>query len=300
MSLQDPIDNTGAELAAAREKLKLKSTKDLFAATLQGEYDDDASWEAVAILRLRGTAEVFEEAKRYCELEEPRTRARGLSVLAQLGAGKPDAERPFMAASVEIAIDHLQDSDLESVRCAAWALSHLGIEPAVAALIDLRSHPDPEVRQAIVCCTRLRNHPQAVSILTTLMEDENEVVRDWATFSIGSDDYEASGAEINAALHGRLTDTYDDARREAIWGLARRNDPVGLKMLLDILQSDEWWSGDEFAAEEILDAKSGTPIDELRQGLRNLVANILAQIRRGDRLADSPHPHQATTACTGC
>jgi HEAT repeat protein len=138
-----------------------------------------------------------------------------------------------MAASVAIAIAHLRDSDLEAVRCAAWALSHLGTGPGVTALINLRKHPDPEVSRAVACCIELRKHSQATSILIALMEDESEAVRDWATFAVGSDNYEGSDPEIYAALHRRLADTYEDARREAIWGLARRKDAVGLKLLLD-------------------------------------------------------------------
>jgi len=157
MPLRDPIEEsrTPEEIAAARAELERKSTEELFAATLEGEYDDDGAWEAVSVLQLRGTPEVFELARRYCESENPKARARGLSVLAQLGSGKPETERPFMAESVSIAIDHLRDSDPDAVSSAAWALSHLGTEPAVAALIDLRKHPDPDVRQAVAYCIEL-------------------------------------------------------------------------------------------------------------------------------------------------
>ena len=281
MPLQDPIEEsrTPEKIAAARAELERKSTEELFAATLEGEYDDDTAWEAISVLRLRGTLEVFDLARRYCELENPKARARGLNVLAQLGAGKPDAERPFMAESVSIAINHLQDSNPDAVSSAAWALSHLGTEPAVAALIDLRKHPDPDVRQAVACCTELRRHPEAVPILLALMEDENEVVRDWATFELGSGGFLEGGAwdypdtpEIRAALRRRVGDTYEEARREAIWGLAKRKDRLGLKLLLDHLESESWWSGDEDAAEEILSVKSNTPVEELRQGLRRLLS----------------------------
>ena len=131
MSLQESTEpqRTAEEIAEARKALERKGTEELFAITLAGTDDDDTVWEAVSVLRLRGTAEVFDLAKTYCASENPRARARGLSVLAQLGAGKPDAERPFIPASVSIAIDHLRDSDLEAVRCAAWALSHLGTSP---------------------------------------------------------------------------------------------------------------------------------------------------------------------------
>lgn len=186
-------NRTVEETAAARAELERKSTEELFALTLEGEEDDDAAWEAVSVLRGRGTPEVFGVAKEYSQSKTPRARARGLSVLAQLGTGQPDSERPFITESVSVVIGNLRDSDREVVSSAAWALSHLGTEPAVAALIGLRSHPDPDVRQAVASCDGLRRHPEAVAILIALMEDENEVVRDWATFELGECDFLEGG-----------------------------------------------------------------------------------------------------------
>jgi HEAT repeat protein len=280
MPLRDPTEEerTPDETAFARTELERETTEELFAATLVGEYDDDARWEVVGVLRLRGTPEVFEVAKRYCESENPKARARGLDVLAQLGAGKPEAERPFIAESVSIAVGHLRDADPDTVSSAAWALSHLGTQLGVAALIGLRIHPDPDVRQAVACCIDLRVHREGVPILIQLSEDGDPVVRDWATFALGSGDVIEGGVwcypdspEIRTALRNRLKDTYEEARREAVWGLALRRDPVGLKLLLDQLQSGSWWSGDEDAAREILGVTSATPVDVLCQGLRRLL-----------------------------
>lgn len=155
MSLEEPIERTRTTdgRARTRTELECKSTEELFAATLEGEYDDDAPWEAVSVLRLRGGAGVLAVAKLYCGSEDAKARARGLSVLAQLDAGKPDGERPFTAECVSIAIEHIRESDEEIVRSAAWALSHLGTERAVATLIGLRSHPDADVRSWLCRCT---------------------------------------------------------------------------------------------------------------------------------------------------
>lgn len=269
---------TADEIAAARAKLNRKSSEEVFAATLEGEYDDDVAWEAVSVLRLRGTPEVFELATRYCESENPKARARGLSVLAQLGAGN-QTQNAFIGESVSIAITHLHDSNADVVSSAAWALSHLGTEAGARALIGLRKHPDPDVRQAVACCSELGNSPEGVPILIGLMEDENEVVRDWATFALGNGYFLAGGVwhypdspEIRAALYRRVGDTYEEASREAIWGLAKRKDPLGLKLLLGYLESEHWWSGDEDAAQEILGVKLDTPVEELCHGLRRLLA----------------------------
>jgi hypothetical protein len=281
MSSEEPTHRTKTadEDARTRAEFESKSTEELFAATLDGEYDDDAPWEAVSVLRLRGGTGVFEVAKLYCGSEDAKARARGLSVLAQLDAGKPDVERPFMAECVSIAIEHIQESDEQVVRCAAWALSHLGTERAVATLIQLRNHPDADVRHAVANCIELRKHPEGVNILTALMEDKNEVVRDWATFALGNDDVIEAGVrrftdspEIRAAFRRRLDDSYEEARREAIWALALRNDPLGAKLLLKHLESEKWWNGDRDAAEELLGLHPDTPIEELRDGLRRLFA----------------------------
>ena len=281
MSSEEPTERirTGDESARTRADVKRKTTEELFAATVEVEYDDDARWEAVSVLRLRGGAGVFEVAKRYCGSEDAKARARGLSVLAQLDAGKPDVERPFVAECVSIAIEHIRESDEEVVRCAAWALSHLGTERAVVTLIDLRNHPDADVRHAVANCIELRKHPQGVNILTALMEDKNEVVRDWATFALGNGDVIEGGVrrftdspEIRAAFRRRLDDSYEAARREAVWGLALRNDPLGVKLLLKHIESEEWWNGDKDAAEELLGLPPDTSVEELRDGLRRLLA----------------------------
>src|SRR5437016_4230792 len=238
MSLAEPINQaeTAEEWAATRARLEGKTIEELFAASLEGEYDDNAPWAAVSLLRLRGTSEVFDVARNWCQSENPKARARGIDVLAQLGAGRADEQRPFMAESVSIAINRLGDTSPLVVHSAAWALSHLGTETAVDALIGLKNHVDPGIRQAVACCIPLRRHSQAVPILIALMEDEEPEVRDWATFSLAAGDFGIDGVfrysdsrEIRSALHKRLSDAYEDARREAIWGLATRKDPVGLK-----------------------------------------------------------------------
>lgn len=270
---------TDEERARARAELERRTTEELFAATLEGDDDDDAPWQAVSVLRLRGTPEVFEVARRYCQSDNPRARSRGLSVLAQLGAGKPDAERPFRDESVSIAISCLEDPEHEVVESAAWALSYLGTEAAITALIGLRANPNPEVRHAVACCITLRNRPEGVAVLLALMEDEDDDVRNWATFAVGSHEFEEAGTwryldspEIRAALRARLHDTFEDARREATWGLARRKEPAGLESLLQLLESDDFWMGDADAALAVLGLKPSAAAEELREGLRRLLS----------------------------
>ena len=247
-----------------------RSTAELFAATLEGDYEDDAPWQAVAVLRLRGTMEVLVAAAEYTRSADPKARARGLDVLAQLGAGKADSERPPLNRCVSIAIESLKDSNPLVVHSAAWALAHLGTDDAAAALLRRKGHSDPGVRWAVAYGMATRKGTEPITTLIELMADSDENVRDWATFGLGSIST-ADSPEIRTALRERLADPFEPARSEAVWGLALRKDPAGLRMLVERLESKTCQSGDETAAAEILNVEYDTPVEKLRAGLRELI-----------------------------
>lgn len=247
-----------------------RSNEALFHATLQGDYKDEAAWDAVAALRLRGTDEVFQLAVRYCQSAVPLERARGLNVLAQLGAGKPDSERPHMDESVAIAIEHLRDEDALVVNSAAWALSHLGGDEAVQALIRIRRNPDPDVRWAVANGLNGYESPEAIATVIELMNDSEDNVRDWATFALGTQ-CQTNSPEILDALRRRLDDIYKNTRDEAVWGLAQRKDSQGLRMRIDRLSAEHWIAGDEYAAAHTLHVPLDTPANDLLAGLKKLL-----------------------------
>jgi HEAT repeat protein len=56
--------------------------------------------------------------------------------------------------------------------------------------------------------------------LAKLTADEDEEVRDWATFGLGVLG-DIDTVEIREALAARLSDANDDAREEAVVGLAK-------------------------------------------------------------------------------
>jgi hypothetical protein len=247
-----------------------RTTEELFQASLQGEYENQAAWDAVAALRLRGTEEVFHLAIKYVESVEPRERARGLDVLAQLGAKRPRSERPHVDASVSIAIEQLRDTDPLVIHSAAWVLAHLKSESSVSALIAMRNNPDADVRWAVANGLNGSDRPDAIATIIELMDDSDDNVRDWATFALGTQ-CSANSPEILDALRKRLNDSYEMARNEAVWGLAQHKDPLGIKMLIERLEADEWMTGDEMAAAETLDVRHDTPPEELLAGLQKLL-----------------------------
>jgi len=112
------------------------------------------------------------------------------------------------------------------------------------------------------------------------MEDDDDEVRNWATFGLASASVAGPGRlrtldsiAIRDALRKRLNDSFDEVRDEAIWGLALRKEPAALGILLARLSSEEWASGDEMAAAEVLELDYKTPVEDLRHGLRRLLAS---------------------------
>jgi hypothetical protein len=75
---------------------------DLFARTLEGDYDDDMPWEAVQSLCRIGSRAVFEYAARWIESAQPLKRARGLDVVAQLGKTVEHPSNSFPQESYDL------------------------------------------------------------------------------------------------------------------------------------------------------------------------------------------------------
>ena len=245
-----------------------------------GERDDDyeaeSAWAAIRVLRRRNTPEVFALAKQYCASPVARHRERGLQVLAQLGAGQPIEQRRHVAESVELAIAGTRDSDTAVLPAAAWALAHLDGHESKTALIRLKNHSDPDVRYAVAFGLVMEKVPGVVPTLLELMDDNDDKVRNWATYALGQSP-EHDSPEIREAFRRRLSDSFEEAREEAIWGLAKRKDRQGLALLLKRFDDDSWVQGDEQAARDVLEARPGEDlsIDKLCDGIRALAGQPL-------------------------
>lgn len=70
-----------------------------------------------------------------------------------------------------------------------------------------------------------------------LMHDEDSSNRDWSTFLISSSDVDSD--DISRALLKNANDPHEDTKDEAILGLAKRNHPKALELVISRL-GDEW------------------------------------------------------------
>ncbi len=189
-------------------------------------FETKKAWDAIYILRLRATREVFEAAKRLCSSPIAKGREVGVNVLAQIGGGKP----VFLQQSVSLLIERLRDSSPHVVNAAAVGLGHRHDPRAIPHLIALKGHPNSRVRLGVAFGLARQEVPRAIQVLIELSRDKDRDVRDYATFGLG-ELMDRNTKAIRNALFARLKEKDAEIRGQALIGLAKRKDPRVLKPL---------------------------------------------------------------------
>jgi len=238
-------------LNAIRDKRKdPRPTEELITLALN-EPDDDAAWEPVTVLHVRANEEVFEAAVRLCNSDVAKERRLGAGILGQLG----QPIRAFPSESFDCLAKMLAaETDPEVIQSIAEAFGHLEDPRCIALLTPFKSHPTPVVRLGVVHGLSGQDHPAAIEALIELSADEDGETRSWATFSLATFT-EVDTSDIREALVVRLSDPREDARGEALVGLARRKDPRVLDVLLKELTSKNVGMEAIEAAEELCDPR---------------------------------------------
>lgn len=197
------------------------------------EPDDELARDAVRVLHWRGTKEVLQRATSLCGSECSQERRLGADILGQLGV--PDRMFPQQCSRILFAmLDTEIDADvLQSIFI---AFSHLSEPKVIGVAAKYAEHPDSDVRYAVVHALTGHEEQAAINLLIQLSNDLEAYVRDWATFGLGTQ-VELDTSEIRNALAARLNDSDDNARGEAMIGLARRNDPRAILAIQKALTS---------------------------------------------------------------
>ncbi len=207
-------------------------------ATSAGE-DDDAYWDRVWLLQKRDPDETWSLLQPLTHHADPRVRALVADVLRYLGG----IHRPLTEQTVALFDRMLRhDAAPQVLEAIGHALGDIGVPASVEMMIPYASHPEPDVRFAVVSALLRHRDPRAIQTLIELSRDESGRVRDWATFGlgnqVGSADPDAQGEAavdtpaLRDALADRLNDPHEDARCEAIIGLAMRRDARVLPVLV--------------------------------------------------------------------
>jgi HEAT repeat protein len=202
------------------------------------EPDEDLAWDAVCILQNRLDRELLDRTIRLCGSYCAFERRVGADILGQSSV----CDRAFPDERLGILLRMLEtEEDHGALQAILAALSHQGKVEAIAPAARFRNHPDPEVRHAVVLVLMGHEEVHALKALIELTSDPAARVRDWATFALGTQ-AEADTPELREALVARLGDEDDDARCEALVGLARRKDRRVLEALRRELASDSVWT----------------------------------------------------------
>jgi len=193
-------------------------------------------WAAIATLHQLGGREVLDAALAACADSDALRRRVGASVLGQLGHSRVGfqpvfEEERYQGLAILLAAERKGPGDPAVLADACTALGHLRDPRAIAALVDLRAHPETSVRFSVVFGLSGHDSPEAIDGLIELSTDTDEDVRDWATFGLGQL-VETNTPAVRAALHARVDDPCDAVRGEAIEGLATRGDRSVLPFLI--------------------------------------------------------------------
>ncbi|RKH70182.1 hypothetical protein D7X96_12665 [Corallococcus interemptor] len=229
------------------------STDELFARTLQGGEEDPGAWRAIWQLHHRGGEDVFQRAAAWLQSSSPKERGRGANILAQLEFRHRSPER--VARFTDALLPALaKEQDAAVLEAMAAALGHLGDPRAVPALLPLKEHPDAHVRFGVVMGLAQHRDAQALQALIHLSRDADETVREWATFTLGSQAREVDTPELREALMDRLSETHVKIRGEALLGLALRKDARVLEPLRRALEGPGVTTLEVEAAQALEDA----------------------------------------------
>lgn len=246
----------------------------LFLKTLTGEYDDDAPWEAVHTLRKLGAPEVFDQAVEWCRSSDVTQRARGVDILAQIGSGS-DAEtvQSYQKSALPIILELLgKEQAARPIASAIYALGHLYLPAAIPMIVSYVRHFNPDVRHAVAFALgSFADERISVETLLVLMKDDDDSVRDWATFSLGAQG-NADNREVRDALAAALDDHDEDVWFEAAIGLGRRRDRRAAVPLEAILNDDQGNRAAKEAANLLLGFDENRKVDaeELVHALRRM------------------------------
>jgi HEAT repeat protein len=203
---------------------------------------------------------VLEAAKVLCDSNALRERMLGADILGQLGI--PDRTFPeecFQTLKKMLA----KEEDEGVLQAITIAFSHLQDLRAVELVAPLRRHSNPDVRFAVVRGITQHGSDLAISTLIQLLGDQDNNVRDWATFGLGSI-IKTDSQEIRTALLARLSDSDEDVRAEAMVGLAIRKDIRVLDMVIEELESSDVGILALEAAEELADPRLVPALLELK------------------------------------
>lgn len=175
--------------------------------------------------------------------EDPLERAVAGLLVGSVSNGRENG--PWRAVALEICESILRDEqDADVIWAVAHALGYQSGDRAAEMLIPLAAHGDSDVRFKVAMGLPAafdEDNPDdgIIGALILLSRDDDEDVRDWATFGLGTALASVDTPELRIALWARAEDEHSDTRNEALAGLAFRYDADVVPRLVLELESED-------------------------------------------------------------
>jgi HEAT repeat protein len=223
--------------------------------------DSDKPLFALAVLEARGNKQMFEVARKLCESKDAKERSLGATILSQHVVPRKNLPEEKFGILFTL-LEH--ETDMDVLYSVIYALGHIRDPRAIERIIKFKNHPDKDIRFAVSHGLWTYKDKHAINALIELSSDEADKVRDWATFGLGQM-IETNTVRVREALAARLSDTFEEARFEAIKGLALRKDKRALEPLKAELEAG--WDADSAleAAAALADPSLLPALLDLRQ-----------------------------------
>jgi hypothetical protein len=218
---------------------------------------DTRYWSIVDTLVDMPLPDGFGLSQQLCASDSPALRRLGAHLIAEMAVR--GLRRHVQIA--DDAVDELllltsPDEDDDVLTSAIGAAGRLGGRSLRRAVLGNLRHPSPAVRTAVAIALPSlsggADDDEVVRALIILTQDPNAVVRDFATFSLGSQT-DADAPSVREALRQRLDDDDAATRDEALIGLARRADSGARDLILGRLRAGTLAEGVIDAATELAD-----------------------------------------------
>lgn len=237
---------------------------------LADEGDLDPIWPLLTQAAIRPDY-ALDAARALARSDDRIERAVAGLLIGSVNHGRDDG--PWRIASLEICANMLRhEPDADVVWAIAHGLGSMEDPRAARLLLPLAEHPDSDVRFKVAMglpAAYDQDNPDdaIVAALIKLSADDDEDVRDYATFGLGTSLESVDTPAVRAALRARATDDHADTRNEALAGLAFRYDHDAVPLLARELESDDVQPVTVQAASVIADP-------QLLPGLRRLASVV--------------------------
>ncbi len=187
-------------------------------------------WENIRELRKRPNQYVFDRAVGLIKTNIDKEIIIGIDILAQLGFNPRFKQKEIVELCFSLLEKEQTPKVLESILFAISHNNEILRKDHILTLTELKTHRYCIVRYGLVQALSGLEQKDAIETIIELSTDKDPDIRDWATFSLGTQ-IETNTDSITKVLWKQINDSSELVRFEAIAGLAKRQD----KRIKDIL-----------------------------------------------------------------